>query len=101
MGQIKPESSIAGKLFNKYKIHFYLFWILLFIAQTYKSAIAQPLRPVVLANLAEIGSSAAFAYIVLYFLVPKLLNNGRKRLFILLTSALLLLAGFVSSYLVF
>jgi two-component system LytT family sensor kinase len=101
MEQTKPEGSLAGKLFNRYKVHFYLFWILLFIAQTYKSAIAQPLRPVVLANLAEIGSSASFAYIVLYFLVPKLLNKGRKKLFIILTSVLLLLAGFVSSYLVF
>ncbi len=101
MEEIKPAESLAGKLFNRYKIHFYLFWVLLFIAQTYKSAIAQPLRPVVLANLAELGSSAVFAYTVFFFLLPLWVKKGRKKLFIVLTATLLLLCGFISSYLVF
>jgi two-component system, LytTR family, sensor kinase len=101
MKLIRPGETLASELMNRYKVHFYLFWVVLFAAQTYRSAIAQPLRPVVLANLAELGSSAAFACTVLFFLLPRFGKKGKKTLFILFTLLLLLLSGFVSSYLVY
>lgn len=96
--ETKQNETFAGKLINRYKIHFYLFWIVLFTVQTLRSTVEQPLRPVLLGHLGEIGSGALFAFIVLYVLLPRFWKNGKRIYFVIFSAALLFVAAFISSY---
>lgn len=98
MNDVLREESFFGKLMSRFKIHFYLFWVVLFAAQTLRYTVNQPLRPVLLGNLAELGSGALFAVIFLYVLLPRFGKKGKRIYLVLSAAAVLFVSAFICSY---